>query len=169
MNIHFTIAQKKDFDLVFQMMLRAKEHSYSEGVFQWDEKYPSAEGLLSDIEGGHMHLIKCNDDLVGFFVFNSSSEDDLHGNLQWINQSDTWTFFHRLCIDPLYQGKGYGQIVIKKFLEIITALGYESVRVDVFSTNTAAIHIYNKFGFKLIGECLSYRGMFYVFEKMLQL
>ena len=167
MNIHFPIAQKKDFDMVFQMMQRAKNRSYEEGVFQWDENYPNESKLLGDIEGRHMHLIKDDEGVVGFFVFNSKCEDDVHGHIQWINKSDTWVFFHRLCIDPTYQGKGYGQIVIMRFLEIVKTLGYESVRVDVFSTNETAIHIYKKYGFNILGECLCDRGVFYVFEKML--
>lgn len=167
MNIHFTIAKKKDFDFVYQMMLRAKERSYSEGIFQWDERYPSAEMLLSDIEGGHLHLIKYDNNIVGFFVYNSSSEDDLHNDIPWMNHSNAWIFLHRLCVDPKHQRKGLGQITVRKLLEIATALGYKSIRVDVFSTNKAAIHIYDKLGFELLGECLCYRGIFYVFEKLL--
>lgn len=167
MQFEFVKAELFDFDAVFEMMKRAKSKSYEEGVFQWDEKYPNADTLYTDISSSNLYLIKRSGELVGFFVYNSSCEDDLHNDINWIHPISKWIFLHRMCIDPVYQGKGYGQIIIEKFISSIKQAGYDSIRLDVFSTNRVAIHIYEKFGFTRVGECQCYRGSFYVYEKIL--
>lgn len=167
MQLEFIKAETTDFDAIFEMMKRAKAKSYEEGVFQWDDKYPNADTLYTDIVNSNMYLIKEGENTVGFFVYNSSCEDDLHNDIKWLYPSDNWIFLHRMCIDPVCQGKGYGQSVIGKFISSIKQAGYNSIRLDVFSTNQAAIHIYEKFGFRRVWECLCYRGTFYVYEMKL--
>jgi len=167
MQFEFVKANIMDFDAVFAMMERAKAKSYEEGVFQWDNKYPNANTFYTDINNSNLYLVKGGQNLVGFFVYNRSCEDELHNNIQWRYPSGKWVFLHRICIDPIYQSRGYGQIIIDKFISKIRQANYHSIRLDVFSTNRVAIHIYEKFGFKRVGVCQCYRGSFYVYEKRL--
>ena len=43
-----------------------------------------------------------------------------------------------------------------------------SIRIDVFSTNKQATHIYEKFGYRRLGSAFCDRGLFYIYEKLLQ-
>ena len=164
----FANATDNEFDIVYAMMLRAKERLFEEHVYQWDERYPKKEMILNDLKNGYTTLVKENDNIVAFFTSNSICEDDVHDNVKWSYNGDNWVILHRLCIDPLYQNKGLGQKILEKFEAEKKIEKFDSIRIDVFSTNDKAIHIYEKFCYKRVGEAECERGLFYIYDKILQ-
>ena len=82
-------------------------------------------------------------------------------------EDSRWIILHRLCIDPEYQNKGTGQRCLELFEENCKKDGYESIRIDVFSTNAKAIHIYEKFGYTKVGDAVCERGPFFIYEKQI--
>jgi L-amino acid N-acyltransferase YncA len=55
-------------------------------------------------------------------------------------------------VAPGLQGKGIGAILVKHSLQEALKAGYEAMQFNfVVSTNTAAIHLYKKLGFTIIG------------------
>ena len=157
-----------DFDLVYNMMLRARKRLYEEGIFQWDERYPKAEMIHYDLSKGYTSLVKSDKGkIVAFFTSNSICEDDVHGHINWIYNGDKWVILHRLCVEPKYQDLGIGQQILRLFESDSIEKGFESIRIDVFSTNLKAIHIYEKFDYCRVGEAICERGSFFVYEKMI--
>ncbi len=166
--MRFETAREEDFDLIYQMMLRAKEKLITEGIFQWGATYPKPEMLLSDLQKGYTSLVfDDSGNKIAFFTYNYLCEDDAHEHVKWLNPGDKWVFLHRLCIDPKYQSAGNGKRIVALFEEMV-APSVDSIRVDVFSTNQKAIHIYEKYGFQRLAECMCDRGMFYAYEKLLK-
>ena len=163
----FEKADVSQFDLVYSMMLRAREKLFSENCFQWDERYPKPQMIRYDLEHGYTSLVTEDGNVVGFFTSNSVCEDDVHGHIVWSYDGDEWVILHRLCIDPVYQSHGLGQRILQRFEQQSKEQGFKSVRIDVFSTNAKAIHIYEKFGYKRLGEALCERGLFYIYDKIL--
>lgn len=58
-----------------------------------------------------------------------------------------------LC-DPNYIGKGRAATMIRDFL-LIQFSNVKKVLIDPEATNTRAIHVYEKVGFKIIGEFIA--------------
>ncbi|WP_396586610.1 GNAT family N-acetyltransferase [Bermanella sp. R86510] len=71
----------------------------------------------------------------------------------WLGSKDNgtvwgWDFY----VYPEYQGQGYGYQVLSATLELLISLGFEELRFTVFKSNTNAIGLYKKFGFKVLAE-----------------
>lgn len=163
----FLSAKTEDRELVYQMMVRAKEDSHKHGIFQWDDRYPTRKMLDSDIENGYTELVSLDGQVVAFFTSNSICEDDVHNHVKWINQNDNWVILHRLCVDPCFQDKGIGTRIVNLFEARAIERHYDSIRIDVFGTNDKAIHIYEKAGFVRVGQAVCERGLFYIYEKLI--
>lgn len=165
--MEFLLANKEDSELVYQMMVRAKEDSQRHGIYQWDDRYPTRKMLDSDIENGFTELIRSDGRIIGFFTSNSICEDDVHNHIQWLNESDNWIILHRLCVDPAFQNRGLGKQIVQLFEHRATQMNYLSIRIDVFGTNEKAIHIYESAGFTRVGQAMCERGLFYIYEKLI--
>ncbi|MCX8204647.1 MAG: GNAT family N-acetyltransferase [Candidatus Nezhaarchaeota archaeon] len=57
--------------------------------------------------------------------------------------------------DPL-QGRGLGSRLIEELLKIAARRGIKEVFLSVLPDNVRAIHLYEKFGFRFIGETVDY-------------
>lgn len=165
--MNFKKASIDDFELICKMMVDARKKSWDEGVFQWNENYPTATMIKGDLEKGYTYLVYDEGKIVAFFTTNSICEDDVHDHIKWLNEGDNWVILHRLCVDTGAQGNKIGQRILALFEKEKIEEGFDSIRIDVFSTNAAAIHIYEKFGYILLGNATCDRGMFYIYEKML--
>lgn len=51
-----------------------------------------------------------------------------------------------------YWGNGIGEILLKTVLEVAKKLGFEQAELDVVSTNSSAISLYQKLGFEKYGS-----------------
>lgn len=58
---------------------------------------------------------------------------------------------HTLCVAPEFQGRGYGTIITRRFLDEAKARQRGAV-LSVLKTNTAARSFYERLGFVLIEE-----------------
>lgn len=165
--IEFSVATQAETAEIYAMMERAKTFACEQGIYQWTESYPTYNMIFDDIKNSYTEIIKVNGKNIGFFTSNSICEDDVHDNIKWLNEGSKWIILHRLCIDPSYQNKGFGTMVIEKFEKRAVLKGYKSIRIDVFSTNAQAIHIYEKFGYSRLGSAFCDRGKFYIYEKLI--
>lgn len=160
-------AVESDFETIYEMMKRARQKLFDEGIYQWDETYPTPEMILNDIKSRYTYLVKSKKRIVGFYTSNSIIEDDVHNNIQWIYGGEKWIILHRLCVDSDAQDNGIGQEILMDFEKRAKENKYESIRIDVFSTNKTAIHIYEKFGYTLVGNAVCERGPFLIYEKLI--
>lgn len=165
--IEFSQATEQDVSEIYSMMERAKAHSFEQGIYQWTETYPTYNMIYGDIKNSYTETIKIKGKIIGFFTSNSICEDDVHNHIHWLNENN-WIILHRLCIDPPFQNKGLWTMVLRKFEERSLSRGYNSIRIDVFSTNLQAIHIYEKFGYTRLGYAFCDRGKFYIYEKLIK-
>lgn len=55
-------------------------------------------------------------------------------------------------VNPAFQGKGIGKLLCAHSLEMAKEFGYRAIQFNiVVSTNEAAVHLWQKFGFRIIG------------------
>lgn len=55
-----------------------------------------------------------------------------------------------VCVRPKEQGRGLGQCLIRKLLEIAKEKHLQTLFLEVRASNKSAIHLYEKFGFNQI-------------------
>lgn len=79
----------------------------------------------------------------------------------------TYKIIHRLCVNPAFQNKGVGTATVNYIEKQVKNENTKSIRLDVFSKNPQAIHLYEKFGYKKVGEADWRKGRFYLMEKIL--
>lgn len=59
-------------------------------------------------------------------------------------------------VDKKFQGCGYGKILMDKCAEITKHLGYTNINLEVRISNTKAISLYQKCGFKIVATRKNY-------------
>ena len=52
-----------------------------------------------------------------------------------------------------------------KIEKLLRDRGIETIRLDAYSLNPAALRMYDKLGYKKVGKAVWRKGLFYLFEK----
>lgn len=100
------------------------------GTFQQDSERIKREYMSS--EKGGAELFFKDDILIGFCGHNCGH-------------------FTEVCIRKEYQGKGYGEVIVRSALQSVYELGYNAELYARYD-NARAIHLYEKVGFKKLYE-----------------
>jgi RimJ/RimL family protein N-acetyltransferase len=135
-------------------------------IFQWDEIYPDRSILKDDIIKEQMFGIKMNNEIVSVFVINNEFDKEyLNGNWQY-NQNN-YKVIHRICVKSNCQNAGIGTKTMITIEEYLKNNHVGSIRLDAFSNNPISLRMYNKLGYKKVGEATWRKGLFYLLEKIL--
>ena len=116
-----------------------------------------------------MYKIEEDNKLIGTFILNTKV-DEYWSKIEWKNNN--FLGLHLLAIKPDYQGKGFGKKVLAFCEQKAKEKGYESLHLDVFSKNPAAMNLYINNGYKKVGELyFDFKPvgnrLYYCFEKIL--
>ncbi len=60
-----------------------------------------------------------------------------------------------ICIREDYRGNGIGSFMLEKVIEMV---GHNNIELSVLADNTAAIHLYEKYGFVTVRQFYDYGG-----------
>lgn len=84
-------------------------------------------------------------------------EEDNHvlGFITWI-QSDDEVELLNLGVNPNHQRHGIGSQILKEWFNILADSQVKHIFVEVRESNAIAIHLYNKYGFKLNRTRINY-------------
>lgn len=93
--------------------------------------------------------------------------DEEYNNVNWSCTDETAYVLHRFCVSPSFQNRGIGKKVLIHVEEQIKNMGYESVRLDVFSKNPFAQKLYRTNGYEVRGYVDWRKGRFDLMEKKL--
>jgi len=83
-------------------------------------------------------------------VMESKSTKQICGS-SWLTYDGRRIMIHHFGILPECQGKRLSKILLKESLQFVKSNGAQ-VKLEVHSTNTKALNLYKKFGFKHLGE-----------------
>lgn len=166
MSIDFRKAVQTDLQKVWKVFTGAILHMDEQGILQWDEIYPNKDLILDDIKNQQMYLAIENGVLISAVVLNEY-QDEEYAALSWRYTGEKTAVIHRLCVSPAQQGKGWGKRTVQLAEQKLTELGYTCVRLDAFSQNPFALHLYESLGYEKAGEVRFRKGKFYCYEKRL--
>ncbi|RPG28621.1 MAG: GNAT family N-acetyltransferase [Muricauda sp. TMED12] len=121
------------------------------GIFQWNEHYPSKEAFIKDIEREELFVIEENITVQGTIVI-STLMDDEYKPITWLTQNGNSTYIHRLSVHPNVQGKGFAQQMMDFAEAYSRENGFVSVRLDTFSQNKRNQRFYEQRGYQKLGD-----------------
>lgn len=126
-------------------------HMIKNGIFQWNEHYPSRAAFEADIDRGELYLLVIEEEIIGTIVV-STLMDEEYLPIEWLTENGRNIYIHRLGVHPNRQGKGYAQQMMQFAENHARDNGFISVRLDTFSQNTRNQRFYEKRGFQKLGD-----------------
>ena len=154
----------EDLNEVWALFEAAKVSMQSRGIDQWDEEYPTREDLAHDIETGTLFIVSDNGETAAVYVVSEEAEDE-YRECRWENRNPC--MLHRFCVSPDRQDRGLGTQILDRIEQQLADRGYDSIRLDVFSQNPGALHLYEKRCYVRRCQADWRKGRFYLMEKKL--
>ena len=132
--IKIELAEINDINDIMKMIHDCANDLISKNIFQWNEKYPSRDIFLSDIEKKNLFIFKNNSGIIGCIAL-SHEKDIEYNNVKWLTKDDKNLYVHRLAVDPKFQKKGIGKLLMDFAEDYARNNKFISVRLDTFSKN----------------------------------
>lgn len=123
----------------------------SNGIYQWNEHYPSAAAFEKDIERDELFVLEVDNKIIGTVVV-STLVDEEYKPVKWLTPNEQNVYIHRLSIDPDQQGSGYAQKLMDFAENRAKEHGFVSVRLDTFSQNKRNQRFYEKRGYQRLED-----------------
>ena len=117
------------------------------------QEYPSESSVREMTEKGCQFVCLEQDVIVGAFVLNDDPQGK-YENAEWTGQVPRGEYMvcHTLAADPSLKGKGIGKQMVGYCIEYARNHGYKAIRLDVVPDNIPAKRLYEKCGFRYIGD-----------------
>lgn len=127
------------------------------------KEYPTENSVRTQTEASSQYICLDGDKIVGAFVLNTDPQGNYQkGNWKKNIPDGQYMILHTLAIAPELQGKGLGSEVVEFCINKAKEDGYKALRVDIVPGNIPAKKLYEKHGFKYIGDYDLDRGYEYI-------
>ncbi len=140
-----------DISGILEVTKACAKHMVANGIFQWNEYYPSYEAFENDIKLNQLWVLKDVDRIIGSIVISDIMDEEYHA-IEWLTPNTKNIYIHRLAVHPDYQGKGCAQLLMNYAENYAKDNNYLSVRLDTFSINKRNNIFYKKRGFQQRGD-----------------
>lgn len=128
---------------------------YSKGDFEEIIKLWEDLGLGNKLRGDDEKTILNTIEIGGKFFKLILTENNKIIGTSWITNDGRRLFLHHFGISKEFQGKGLSHILLEKTLDFAKEKNMQ-IKLEVHNTNTKAINLYEKEGFKYLGDYLVY-------------
>ncbi|MCR4649478.1 MAG: GNAT family N-acetyltransferase [Lachnospiraceae bacterium] len=128
----------------------------------WSEEYPSNETIDFDLSRDALYVYKADNKIYG--AMSIEEDEDVNNLPYWNKDLQPESEFARICVLPDSQHKGIGRIMLAFLHEELRRRGYRGIHILVNKLNTKALHLYDRFGYKNVGECFMYDQDFFCYE-----
>jgi ribosomal protein S18 acetylase RimI-like enzyme len=158
----FRQAAESDFGQIWPIILQAKAQMARLQVKpQWDETYPTQEGIMKDIRNGVAYVLcmKGDDDGVsdgdviayGAVVFTGEPTYD-HIDGAWLTADDAkYSVVHRLAVTEKLKNRGIATAYVREAERLTAEKGVRSVRIDTKYENPYMLKILERLGYTYCG------------------
>ena len=122
------------------------DSDYSQVAGLWDKT-----GLSNKARGDNSGIINDSISIGGRLLILEDKIKMLVIGTSWMTFDGRRIHLHHFGILPEYQGKGLSKILLEGSLRHVKDKGYQ-VKIEVQKTNKRAIALYEKYGFKPLGN-----------------
>ena len=144
-------ALETDIEPIMAMAKACAKAMIANGIFQWNEHYPSATTFINDTKRNELYVLDINSEVKGTIVI-SKLMDEEYKPIKWLTKNTNNIYIHRLAIHPELQGKGYAQHLMAFAEQFAIDNRYSSIRLDTFSQNKRNQKFYELRGYKRLGN-----------------
>ena len=156
-------ARADELDALLAVVREATRRLESQGIHQWDNIYPDSPTLQADIENRHMHVIEAQGAIAGMISLNDVQSPE-YRDVTWLFPGRALVV-HRLVIAPSHQRQGHATRLLMFAEQEAKKQGYDAIRFDAFTENSAATALYGHLGYRTAGTVKFRKGLFFCFEK----
>lgn len=159
-------ANIEDLNSLMEVTQRCIKNLDKQGIYQWDEIYPSKKDFHNDIAEQSLYVVTSNSEknISGCICINEL-EYPGYEKANWAGSH--FFVIHKIIVDPLYENKGFGRAAMYFAEELAQSERKDSIRLDFFKKNLRANRFYQSLGYIIRGETLFRKGMFNLYEKMI--
>ncbi|HKL07500.1 MAG TPA: GNAT family N-acetyltransferase [Bacteroidales bacterium] len=138
---------------IMYLLRQCIEDFNKNNIYQWNISYPDTFRLMQEIEKGSLYLMINKGVPVGTITFDEQ-QDEVFNEVAWKNNDGKFIVIHRIAVYPTWQRKGVGQKLIEFVEKFAQENKYQSVRLDVSSSNQKLVELYERLGFSQTGDIL---------------
>jgi len=147
--MYIRLANIMDLSAVIDLMTRVIPVMKAEGNDQWDDGYPNEQIIRNDINEHDLFVLIEDDQILGAVVINAVFPPE-YSSVPWKTSPNTYTF-HRMMVDPDFQGKGIATAIFKFIEKRGRNMGLMSLRVDTNKNNKTMRSLFEKFNYTFAG------------------
>lgn len=166
-SLFFRKALTADIPQITAILKGAVNWMLAAGKQQWDENYPNAIHVSSDIARGVGFVLEdCGKvGAYGAVVFTGEpAYERIDG--RWLSW-DGYVVVHRLAVDQEIKRQGLGGHFLEAVEDYARSLGIKSFKIDTNFDNAAMLALLHKCGFTYCGEIAYESGTRKAFEKLI--
>ncbi|MBN1904327.1 MAG: GNAT family N-acetyltransferase [Deltaproteobacteria bacterium] len=159
-------ANIEDLESLMGITQRCIKNLDGQGVFQWDEIYPSKKDFESDIAVKCLYVVYSNPgkNISGCICINET-EYPGYEKTNWAGSK--FFVIHKIMVDPVFENQGIGKAAMYFAEEFARSKRKDSIRLDCFQKNPRANRFYRRLGYMVKGETLFRKGVFNLYEKII--
>jgi ribosomal protein S18 acetylase RimI-like enzyme len=156
-------ASIKDLPILQEIVRDCIRNMEGQGIYQWDDIYPSQAILQNDIDCGTLWVVRIKDCVGGMIVLNEYQNPEY--------QQVSWQYpgrilvVHRLMVAPSYQNQKLATHLMRFAEDYAGAKEYDAIRLDAFIHNPFALRLYRKLEYLEAGTVTFRKVVFYCFDK----
>ena len=124
---------------------------YEPGDFEPVLKLWQVTGMGNTERGDDKDTVECCIKTGGKLLILEDEQNNMIAGTSWMTFDGRRLYLHHFGILPEYQGKGLSKYLLEETLEYVKKSGHQ-VKLEVHSSNTVAINLYEKYGFKFLGD-----------------
>ncbi len=115
--------------------------------------YPSEESVKAMVKEESQYVCIVDEKISGAFVLNDKPQG-CYWKANWSKEIDDGSYMvlQTLAIDPSMQRQGLASDMIDFCIDKAKSEGYEAIRIDVILDNYPAKKLFEKSGFKYVGD-----------------
>jgi len=145
------IATASDIDDLLILTKACANQMISNGIYQWNEHYPSKEAFIKDVQRKELYVLDVSEKIIGCIVI-STFMDHEYIPVKWLTPNKSNIYIHRVAVHPDNQGQGYAQKLMTFAENYAIENNYASIRLDTFSQNKRNQKFYELRGYKRLGN-----------------
>ena len=143
-------AKLEEIDEILAMTRACAAKMIGQGIYQWNEHYPSREAFEKDVAREELYILM-EQRIKGCIVI-SSKMDEEYKPIQWIAPTGANYYIHRVAVHPDSQGQGCARKMMDFAEALVKEKGGISVRLDTFSKNERNQRFYEARGYQRLGN-----------------
>ena len=147
--MYIRLANTTDLPAIIDLMKRVIPVMQASGNEQWDNGYPNKAVFKDDINERNLFVLVLDNTILGTVTIDAMFPPE-YNSISWKTSPNTYTF-HRMMVDPEYQGKGIATAIFQFIEKRGKKMGLKSLRVDTNAYNKTMISLFEKFKYKQVG------------------